>query len=1196
MAAGPVTMNVKANPNSTAPATNRYSLFDGLDHIANTHPDLTLGPPTFRSARRIQDESIRRLSKSLNDLISQQHGRNQLPELPVPTYDNGNVDLSIVQPPRRQSPLVPQVESQTRLRQTVAAYKPEPEAFRSPRVSDISSELDEPIDHNTFGAASHLLAHVDVPVQTRYYGSLPCPATQKSRPVSMYSSSTTRRTRCYTRPDTSGSQACQSKSHKKAISYSDQRYTSTRQQDQCCQQDLLVRQDSVKSQSQRRFRLLPSLKNLHAQAKLHAKRLAVEEKPVTNDRPEFESPQVMDIHSALRLRGISTLHDPDHDEHATQDQQDLLDSRPGSPRQSTRKLSAPGLLLDTEELDLAVDDAYQPITRHKSAVSEAPTVDTDILSSDWPQPPTTHPPLPTGLGHQQFGPPLAAPKSSPPQQEAGKHVLAPSPPPKYPLPPVPATSPTKQPSKRSLTNPMTGVNLGLSLKKYNLANTKTQCGKTNNRVKALAAGKGLSVDACLNNDGSSDREVAGNAGTDPLPSLLNARFNQSSRNSKVRELKKRHMSLLHKDIPASAHSNDRLQGQAVPGPGSSMIPTSLCSPITKELPKRPPPVDQRKPLPDIPASAGGTKANIGRSRHARSASAWSGEIGQQVIELDQDASLALSDVMVMVDSSPRQSRDFRAGAIRVSKQSPRMTSSITKGQTLPPLRYQPGHKRQLQPPRVPSSLVNSHRPGSGASLAITNTETRSQTDIVTTFIIPRAEPGVQSPSRASSILEPSPVSQNDTDQYKPVAQRTPTPVRHVRNRQYMPAKDRSGSCSPSAGKGRSVNGCPTPMGNEILYDEINRMVRTEHDQDTRNQSIYGSKSPSAERVREPASRQRVRPTSKSIVETTKSANELLDHIEADLVKANLSANNLSARSSKHSTTLQPYNNDDESDMSITPKSSFRSTSSESSNKQVRKNSDASMTDPNDYEGAAKPAKETGRVIILPTPPRSRAVDTTVIKSKKRYSNMPSWAYRNKATAPSTVHSDPIPVRESPYTFSRQDVFTAHSSPTKFSRAGSRNTRASSRQLVSTPESSSDIELNHFLTEADQMDNAIESFIQSTSGSTVSTISSCRSKPRTRLPIAAASPSLTISSQRYSAMSNMSNIIDLQRIQDQINAVANSLGDSLGTVDADATATAVEYTSEAERSVIYGLAMGAACRDEEGDGFGRISLVVSPRTT
>lgn len=69
------------------------------------------------------------------------------------------------------------------------------------------------------------------------------------------------------------------------------------------------------------------------------------------------------------------------------------------------------------------------------------------------------------------------------------------------------------------------------------------------------------------------------------------------------------------------------------------------------------------------------------------------------------------------------------------------------------------------------------------------------------------------------------------------------------------------------------------------------------------------------------------------------------------------------------------------------------------------------------------------------------------------------------------------------------------------------------------------------------------------------------------------------------MSTISNIVDLQRIQDQINEVS-------ATVAAAETVNA----SEAERSVLYGLAMGAACREECEDDFGRISLVVRPRTT
>lgn len=265
-------------------------------------------------------------------------------------------------------------------------------------------------------------------------------------------------------------------------------------------------------------------------------------------------------------------------------------------------------------------------------------------------------------------------------------------------------------------------------------------------------------------------------------------------------------------------------------------------------------------------------------------------------------------------------------------------------------------------------------------------------------------------------------------------------------------------------------------------------------------------------------------------------------------------------------------------MSITPKSSFQSTSSESSKKQ-RKNSDASMTDPNEYDGAPCLPKASSRLVLIPTPPRQRAIDTTGMKSKKRYSNMPAWTKTSNANDNS---------RETPYTFRKHEqrsLFPQKHVPVD-----------NSVSTCSSPDP--DIEVNHFLTEAGQMDSAIDSFLESTS-SNGSCQSRSRSRSRSRLPVPISiSPSSSGGTsttpqrqgqgqipiqfrsallytnrdqQRHSAMSNVSNIVDLQRIQDQIN---NS---------------AAGGEREQRSRYRYG-----GCRESEG--FGRISLVARPSTT
>lgn len=1148
----------------TDTSTNRYSMFDQLDNIVISSPELSLAPSGLQpNDTRLNDETIRRLSNSLQQLVCQKHGLHQLPEMPIPTYDNGNIDLAAVTSAVQHAASAPSNPA-------IVVSRPHP---RPRSISDISSDLDDPTDAISFGQSSHLLAHIDSPASSAYgslrrdYPDSSSSSLPRSRPVSMYSSSTARGVTSRPRPDTAGSQSTQSRFHKKATSYSEQRYSPTRlqessnQQQQQQQQPSLAHHDSPKHQTHRRFRLMPSFKNLHAQAKSHTKRLTIEERPYTHNKPKLESTQLIDIHAALR--GLSPLHDPDHDQKFTLECQEMLHPKPNS-HQPSRKASIPNPDVISQDMDTLV-------FRHTATVSEALTVDTNILNWEWPQPPNTYPVPPTEEHQQQQQPP--------PQNENRKYAMAPSPPPTYPLPPVPsaATSPRKQPSKRSLANPITSAAVGLSFKKYNFSNATKSQSKTNNRINALATNRGVSLDAGLNRDVSNACEMAVNPVTDPLPSPLNARFNQSSRNSKVRELKKRHLSLLVKDTPVYEETKDKPQDGAEPGQASSEAPISIYSSRTTSIPRKPVFSDQHKPLPLTPGSAryrgsgesviGVTKANIGKSRHARNASTRSRRSSRQVTESEQNSILAHSGVMVMVDSSPRQSRDFRAGAIRISG-TPRRKVSIGKAQILPPLRYQPSPRQQLQPRKLSSPPVIDRKRSNTSSIVskIEIAPHQVSNDLAMTFTELQSSSGRQSPSKASSILEPSPFNETlcrqDSRQCQALSEHTPTPVRYVKDRQYVPLKNFvSAPCTPPTSQDRSMSSCSTSRRREIehLTKEINRMVCGHPGTEARKDPGSELKIPSAQRPRgDRKSKLRARSSSKTSSSSKLSTNELLARIEADLVKASmLTESSLpipSKRVGRHIVT----NQHEDSDMSITPKSSFQSTSSENSKMERRKNSDASMTDPNEYDGVTCCPTVSNRLVLIPTPSRQRAVDTTVMKSKKRYSNMPAWTTHGKADNASDV------VRDTPYTFRKHEQ---HSLFPPKQAVGNANAS------VESGPPDSDIELNHFLTEADQMDSAIDSFVESTSSS-----GSCQSQSR---PISPSGSGHTATSkrqarlrrllsrdkQRHSATSTISNIVDLQRIQDQINSASHDHGSSCQ----------------------HGL-----CLDNEA--FGRISLVARPGMT
>lgn len=964
-------------------STNRYSMFDQLDTIALSSPELSLAPSCFRTRdRRVDDENIRRLSNSLQKLVSQKHGLQHLPELPIPTYDNGNFDPTIVSPVAQQDPAPAQ---------DAAAVQPNPAIIVStpyarPRsISDISSDLDEPIDTRFISQSTHLLSHIDSPAPS-HYGSIrrECVDSRSSslprfRPVSMYGNSTARRVKSQPRPDTAGSQSAHSRLHKKAISYSEQRYSPTRQhtQDLSYQQHSRIQPDSFKQQAQRRFRLMPSLKNLHAQAKSHAKRLTVDEKPATQVKPKAQSTVLIDIHAALR--GLSPLHDPDHDQQFTLECQEMLHSKPESRQQRSQEPSIPKLDRIGLDIDPAVNGSFSSIFRHTSDVSEAPTVDTNILNWDWPQPPNTHPPMPTEKDQQQQKAAHTFQVEPSPQDENRKYAMAPSPPPTYPLPPVPSTaaaSPNKQPATRSLTNPIASANIGSSFKKYNFSNVNKATHKTN-RVNALAADWGLSLDASLNRDALTSNEVAEGLVVDPLPSPLNARFSQSSRNSKVREIRKRHLSSLAKDVPASTEAKDKIQVQTGLGQGSSEAPISIYSSTKTSIPKKLVLTDQRKPLPPAPGSAryrgsgesfgGVTKANIGKSRHARNASSKSRRSSRQVTEPEQDSRLAHSGVMVMVDSSPRQSRDFRAGAIRVSG-TPRRKSSVGRGQVLQPLRYQPSPKRKAQPRKLSSPPVIDRKRSDSSSIVsmIEIGPQQISNDLAMTFTERQSSSGIQSPSKASSILEPSPFSACQ-DSRQALSERSPTPVRYVKDRQYVPANVMSAPCTPPTNQDRSISSCSNSRRREIehLHNEINRMVRGHHEAQTQKDVKPEAKLAPAQKLRgDRMTKLRAQSLSKTSPSRVLSTNEILARIEADLVEASLQGSSLptpSKRVDKNNFNVQH----EDSDMSITPKSSFQSTSSESSKKQ-RKDSDASMTDPNEYDAAPCLPEVSKRLVLIPS--------------------------------------------------------------------------------------------------------------------------------------------------------------------------------------------------------------------------------------
>lgn len=537
----------------------------------------------------------------------------------------------------------------------------------------------------------------------------------------------------------------------------------------------------------------------------------------------------------------------------------------------------------------------------------------------------------------------------------------------------------------------------------------------------------------------------------------------------------------------------------------------------------------------------------------------------QITEAEQNSLLGHSGVMVMVDSSPRQSRDFRAGAIRISG-TPRRKASIGRTQVLPALRYQPPTRKKVQPRKMSSPpAIDRNQPDASSLVSKIEIDPCQMTnDTGMTFAEVQTDSGTQSPSKASSILEPSPFQESLCYQDTRQSERSSTPVRHVKDRQYVPVQNgMSAPGTPLRDQDRSRSICSFSRQREIenLTYEIDRMVNGNHRPEQGKGVQVGLKLASTPKARgNRKNRSRAQSATKVSPSSNLSTNELLARIEADLIKASFPTSSLPT-TYKRVTRTDPVHHED-SDMSLTPKSSFQSTSSESSKNQ-RKNSDASMTDPNEYDPLPCLPKTSSRLVLMPTPPRQRTIDTASIRNRKRFSNMPTWTAYGKVTTNTEV------ARETPYTFRKQEQRSLFP-PKQAPMSSNPSTECGS------PDPDSDIELNHFLTEADQMDSAIDNFLESTSSN-----GSCRSRsgpgsgtatPQRHLQLR---PNVSSSrdQQRHSAMSNISNIVDLQRIQDQINNAGQDQGSRYG------------YG--------YGYRQGG-CR--EAEGFGRISLVARPSTT
>jgi len=674
----------------TARPNKQYSILHVLDNIATSSADFTLAPAFATSGpNRCQnlDDACKRLSRTLQTLTTEECCRKHLPEIPVPSYDNGTIDISLNS---CSQPSLDVVSGHASLK---ASESTPQESKLCPHLHLAS--LGQTFNADTFGEMTHLREHI----------------LQKSRPGSMYSTSTMRQVTVHKRPGSTGSAARPGRARKRSVAYDDQR---------ACRPIMrhpLKHTSSPCLQTRRRgLQLVASLKDWRTKSD---KKRRLEDAQATEQEEEHSTIPMLSLKEALQgVTPLSPLHDPQQDQQFAQECSKLLSLRQdpsnfsfiGSPR--TKPPTGPPREMSCNSSQVAARPSM-----HAHRASEALSISTSILDIEWPQPGgyktlpsdlTTDlqparpesPPMPHHAvddGALERSSPLISLAESPHLDSFPKLWTAPivekrtprspppSAPPDRPLPRLPLTE-IKTNEKQILKSAETGRRPILEdSPQFRGMSSSDTCRPdlAQSRLSSLAASKGLKVISSVGPRVDTLSHVTKERPATAPSTPLNLRLKKSNRSSRVNEIKRRHVSMLLKDggnVVGFGRSGVDTVDFARRGSASDAMQTaSVHNPHTMILPtrNRRMSMDKYETLPSTPGSkAHPAKCSVSSTPSRQQVSSYvrSSRVNSPTkrnIQLSSGPSsnpskpeqmLSQSKVMTLVDTDPRASHGFRAGA------------------------------------------------------------------------------------------------------------------------------------------------------------------------------------------------------------------------------------------------------------------------------------------------------------------------------------------------------------------------------------------------------------------------------------------------------------------------------------------------------------------------------------------------------
>ncbi|KAK5092579.1 hypothetical protein LTR24_005041 [Lithohypha guttulata] len=708
-------MNPPSITQEIARSNKRYSFLNVLDHVATSSVGLTFAPASataYSTPHQKREDACRRLSQTLQTLTTREYGHKHLPELPVPSYDNGTIDISPTSCSKFCCSDI--VSTQTGLK----APRSTPQEPRYRQHLPLAS-LGRTFNAYAFGEMTQSPEHISNnhrnsprPERNIAQNSNSDVPVQKPRPDSCTDASTTRRVAIHKRPGSTDSAARAGRARKKSVTYDDQRACRPK-----IRHSLKHTHSPCLQTARRGYQLVASLKDWRTKG--DKKHRPEERTPIDQE----EEPQIMPMLSLKEaLRGVAPLpplHDPKHDQHFAQECSKLLSLRRDPSKCSfidsppTKQLPEP-----PREVPPISSEVVSRPSMHTHTASEAMSVSTSILDLDWPQPggyktlrsdetadiqPTRpeSPPIPLYATDDEdpetFGPLISLATSphldsfprlwtAPIVEKRTARSPPPSAPPERPLPRLPMTK-IKANTKQRLNSAQT--------RHRPTAEDSTQLwGKPSSttcrpvlaqsRLSILATSKGLKVDSSIASRADTLSQSGKEQSAAAPPSPLNLWLTKSNRNSRVNELKRRHVSMLIKDgvnFVAFEQSGVDTVDFARRGSAADAMQTSSAYSSHSMRPstnRRRVSIDKQKPLPLTPVvrahsakisvscnSAHPQTSTCGRNSRANSRSKRDTRLslGPASSHAKPMQMLSQSDVMTLVDTDPRASHGFRAGAV-----------------------------------------------------------------------------------------------------------------------------------------------------------------------------------------------------------------------------------------------------------------------------------------------------------------------------------------------------------------------------------------------------------------------------------------------------------------------------------------------------------------------------------------------------